>query len=231
MNKKVRNACHCGLKCERRRKCAAPYAVHLSRKVEFPDMPDITRICVACSKSFTVPEWKLKFNPCRFCSKQCFYKGPRLPVAERFWKKVRKTDSCWLWTGSISSFGHGSFNISGRAEVASRMAWILTYGEIPHSMWILHKCDVPACVNPDHLYLGTRDNNLRDAMDRKRLGAKTPLRGSKNPKAKLNDHIVREIRKLYASGNFSQEDIAKQFEISRSTIEMIIQHKRWAHVS
>lgn len=96
------------------------------------------------------------------------------PPAERFWKKVHKTDTCWLWTGSANRHGYGSFAVDGRdalrrSENAHRFSWRLHYGDIPAGVDVCHRCDVPRCVRPDHLWLGTRLENMADAKAKGRL--------------------------------------------------------------
>jgi len=92
---------------------------------------------------------------------------------ERFWDKVQKTDTCWLWIGSTNQDGYGRFNIGGKLGGAHRYSFELHTGEIPEGMHVLHTCDTPACVRPDHLFLGTHSDNMQD-MYRKRRHNKWP---------------------------------------------------------
>lgn len=84
----------------------------------------------------------------------------------RFWEKINKTETCWLWTASTRGSGYGCFRFNGRTESANRVSWIIHNGEIPDGLLVLHKCDVPSCVNPDHLYLGDFSQNMKDAWER-----------------------------------------------------------------
>jgi hypothetical protein len=82
---------------------------------------------------------------------------------DRFWSKVQKTDTCWLWTSTRNPFGYGRVYWRGRMNVrAHRLAWELTYGAIPEGRWVLHSCDTPSCVRPDHLFLGDARTNVAD---------------------------------------------------------------------
>lgn len=99
--------------------------------------------------------------------------------AERFWEKVKKTDSCWLWTASVNVGGYGQFSSNptpARPQepyLSHRVAYALTHGECPAHKVVMHTCDTPACVNPAHLRLGTQLQNMRDARGRGRI---TPTR-------------------------------------------------------
>lgn len=88
------------------------------------------------------------------------------PLSERFWRYVVKTDGCWIWIGATASFGYGRIQREGgkqgKADRAHRVSWLLHYGEIPLGMWVLHQCDEPSCVRPDHLFLGTHTDNMLD---------------------------------------------------------------------
>lgn len=87
---------------------------------------------------------------------------------ERFWSKVEKADGCWLWVAHRDHLGYGSFGLNGKVHRAHRVAYMLTAGPIPEGAHILHSCDNPSCVNPAHLRAGTRSDNMRDKVARRR---------------------------------------------------------------
>ncbi len=95
----------------------------------------------------------------------------RKTLEEYFWARVKKTATCWLWTGRTMHFGYGVIQLYQRAPHISshRASWMIHHGSIPNGLWVLHKCDVPACVNPDHLFLGTHADNMKDAQRKGRL--------------------------------------------------------------
>ena len=134
------------------------------------------------------------------------------PEQERFWERVNKTSSCWLWTASTNKNGYGKFRDARWAHVtAHRFSWILANGPIPEGLWVLHRCDVPGCVNPDHLFLGTaRDNNL-DMMKKGR--------GRWIPPRKLTEDDVRAIRKRIPNETLTA--IAKDYGLHMTNISNI----------
>jgi hypothetical protein len=137
----------------------------------------------------------------------------------RFWSKVDKTTECWLWTSAMSS-GYGVFLIEkGKTIRSHRYSWILTNGEIQDNLIVRHKCRNRNCVNPGHLELGTHQDNSQD-----RVRDQTDIRGSKNPTCKLTQDKVLEIRRR-ASENYLS--LAKEFNVSHSTIKNIINRRRW----
>ncbi len=98
------------------------------------------------------------------------------PIDQRFWEKVNKqTDSgCWEWRSNIAGNGYGQFfthliEEGRKSHRAHRYSWMLANGSIPDGLWVLHKCDNRICVNPNHLFLGDRTDNMRDAANKKRI--------------------------------------------------------------
>ena len=88
------------------------------------------------------------------------------PVEERFWKKVRKSTGCWIWTGAKNKQGYGNFWDGKHFYRATHFAWKLIRGRLPKQAMLLHHCDTPSCVNLQHLYLGNRSDNMRDYISR-----------------------------------------------------------------
>jgi len=153
------------------------------------------------------------------------------PIEERFWNLVdRGNDSaCWNWLGTKPT-GYGGMKINGVVRRAHRVSWELHFGQIPDDLCVLHRCDNPACVNPDHLYLGTVDDNNRDCRLKGRHGCgRTSKPGESNPRARLNK---RNIKKIFAlrKRKLSQQAIADQFGISQAQISRILRKQSWADV-
>ena len=93
----------------------------------------------------------------------------RADPTERFWKKVSKSDGCWLWTGSVTNSGYGQFFPMERKMVtAHRWAYMTFVAPIPEKMFVCHRCDTKRCVRPDHLFLGTHSDNMRDMVSKGR---------------------------------------------------------------
>lgn len=141
----------------------------------------------------------------------------------KFWTKVNKTETCWLWTKAVcKSRGYGRITIDKISKSAHRVSWELTYGPIPHGMSVLHKCDNRICVNPDHLFLGTQKDNMIDMVSKGRSS-----RGSKNAFAKLTEDKVLNILQDKTS---LPEILAAKYNVSRRLIALIKQRKAWKHV-
>lgn len=146
-------------------------------------------------------------------------------LEERFWAKVKKTDSCWLWTACKSNTGYGQIQLLHKSLGSHRVSWELHNGKIPKGMFILHKCDVRACVNPSHLFLGTHKDNNDDKIKKGRQA-----KGEATNTAKLTDAKVIKIRSMYADGVMNKYQLAEMFKVDPRSIWNVIHHKTWNHV-
>ena len=146
---------------------------------------------------------------------------------DRFWKKVEKTDTCWLWTAGTFYNGYGAVSVSGKAEYTHRVSYELHFGEIPDGMFVRHTCDNRGCVNPGHLFLGSPGNTHARGSNRRCRGPK--MLGSSNPSAKLTEDDIEAIRRHYWGDGVQQKVLAEQFKVSRSTICDIVNGKGWRH--
>lgn len=143
---------------------------------------------------------------------------------ERFWSKVCIADGCWLWTGAkTGKMAYGVLMVNGKYTAAHRYSYMLHFGSIPGGLCVCHHCDVSACVNPSHLFLGTKADNNRD-KDSKGRG-RGPV-GELSGHAKLKWTDVSVIRSMRASG-VSTKDLAAQFNVSSATICRVVSHKIW----
>lgn len=147
-----------------------------------------------------------------------------MPAKKTFWERVEKTDSCWLWKGA-RRLGYGRLLIQGRTRSAHIVAYEEAYGPVPTGLKVMHRCDNPPCVRPDHLTIGTQAENVLDAVVKGRH--KNPvMRGERHPLAKLSAIDVAEIRHRAAQGLTSTE-IAKDFPITARSIRRVIAGHRW----
>lgn len=151
-----------------------------------------------------------------------------LTLAERFDEKwhLDRRSGCWIWHACKDKAGYGRILVDRVNEKATRVGWRLLCGPIPDGMKVLHKCDVKACVNPDHLYLGTSADNTRDLMAHGNPKWPEARYGEANPAAKLTQKQVGEIRDAIEGGH-SQRSIAKRFGVSPETIRFIRLGKTW----
>lgn len=146
-------------------------------------------------------------------------------LAVRFWAKVRKTDTCWHWTAASFRRGYGAIKVNGKMKKAHRVSFEMHFGEIPDGQMVCHSCDTPSCVRPDHLFLGTSQENTADRDAKQRQ-----CRGSRCHQSKLTREQVIEIRELYASGNYSQPELGRMYGVAHTSIGAIVRRASWKHV-
>lgn len=145
---------------------------------------------------------------------------------QRFWAHVQKQDgdACWLWSGG-KSVGYGCLRVSGKSVLAHRFSWEIHNGPIPAGLVACHKCDNPACVRPDHLFLGTQVENIKDMWLKGRGHAPDVKYGSAHHNAKLTEEQVQEARALYAAGGVTQTALAVRFNVSLPTMNHLVNGK------
>ncbi len=149
--------------------------------------------------------------------------------AARFWLKVEKTDTCWLWTDKHNRGGYG-WVYAGKSfhtNLAHRISYILTNGPIPKNLHVLHHCDNPPCVNPAHLFLGTQADNNRD-MYAKGRAARISARGERSPRARLTSTQVLAIFNDHTSRTC---DLAREYGVSWTCIGHIRDGRSWSWIT
>lgn len=139
--------------------------------------------------------------------------------------KIKKSEGCWEWQGSVSSGGYGHFPYKNKCYPAHRISWKLFKGEIPENMNVCHKCDNPSCVNPEHLFLGTQRENMKDMFSKNRKDHAQ----ENHPRVKLSKENVLEIRDLIKQG-FSQEIICHKFGITNGHVGSIKHRRTWKNL-
>jgi hypothetical protein len=153
----------------------------------------------------------------------------RRSLAARFWEKVSKpsaTSGCWLWLGSVDVGGYGRFQLASRRTVkASRVSWMLTRGPIPSGVCVLHHCDNPLCVNPDHLFLGTNADNSHDRDQKGRTAV-----GERNGKSVLTAAQVLEIRKTYLPHKIGCLRITRLLGLPFGAVHNVLHGGTWKQV-
>lgn len=140
---------------------------------------------------------------------------------ERFLHCVEFTDYCWLWSGTTDTYGYGRFFARGRMHQAHRAAWELYCSEIPEGLCVLHSCDNPPCVNPAHLFLGTKLDNKRDEMKKGRN-----VVGEQVGTSKLTAQQVKAI----LEDTRPQIEIAREYGLCKGNVSMIKSRQTWRHL-
>lgn len=182
--------------------------------------------CHTCGKDFSVHHTRLK--TAKYCSNACYAfgrigrKATTFPRTEEktfqmFWSNVivAGQNECWIWTGPISSHGYGRITHNGKRTGAHRVSWIIANGPISEGLHILHRCDVPKCVNPNHLFIGTAHDNMVDKIMKVR-----------QTNQKLTPHQALAIR----NDRRKRQTIADEYGISINTVNSIRYRKAWKHL-
>lgn len=188
------------------------------------------KVCPFCEAHFARPsrisdaQWEMR----KFCSYRCSKSlSAKEILARNFVRADGPLDTqCWLWTGRSNRAGYGRVAVKRHGKITHWFAHRLAYVEFcgdPGELLICHRCDVPACVNPDHLFAGTHLDNMRD-MDSK--GRRKAANGDQKPSSKLNSDAVRDI----LSGG-SPTDLAKKYGVSVSSIYKVRQGVAWGWVN
>lgn len=191
----------------------------------------IEKICAQCGSTFRKDprnSWRYWIERAKFCCQQCAGEAERQrkamirkPLEDAFYSFVDKSGDCWLWTGAIDRDGYGAFTYLKTSHRAHRLSLQLSGEIVPKGAVVCHDCDNPTCVNPSHLYVGTHQSNMDDAVARDRN-----VRGERCWSAKLTDDEVILIRASKAT----DERLAAKYGVSRSNISMIRSRRTWKHL-
>lgn len=152
-------------------------------------------------------------------------------IIKRFWAKVKigTSNECWEWTANYirNGYHYGLFMVSsGKFELAHRVSWkIKNNKEIPSGLCICHRCDNPSCVNPEHLFPGTHQDNMRDMTSK---GRNVTRKGERNNRSKLTQSQVQEIRTK--SAFTTQVQLAKDYRVSQAAIWYILRNRNWKDI-
>ncbi len=177
----------------------------------------VERACQTCGKLFYATSSNVARGNAKFCSRACV--GSR--IEDRFWPRVEQSAFCWLWTGPFTEKGYGILGrggFQGGNVLAHRLSWELHFGAIPAGILVCHHCDIPRCVRPDHLFLGSNTDNLVDMTMKNRHGM-----------AKLTTEMVYAMRIAHRQGE-NCAAIARRYGVSRTAAWQAILGHTWPHV-
>lgn len=201
----------------------------------------VNSTCIYCAKVFVhkiYEKRKVCLKTCLLRNSKIFKREKRISVWDTltyeqkiekykslFEEKVIKQEGCWGWKSFIDSTGSGVLSSKKNRLSAYRASWIIHCGPIPEGLLVLHKCHNRICTNPEHLYLGTNKDNTRDMM----LAGRGNFNQQNSKNAKLNKEKVTLIKSLISQG-ISLTKIARQFLVSRGTIQDIVRKKTWRNI-
>ena len=192
--------------------------------------------CRNCGASFFKRPSEVRKGEYKFCSRKCVFAGRARSEVDRFWAKVETGAGCWTWSGARKQrpWDYGVLGGTKKGEVgqlAHRVSWRLHHGPIPDGMKVLHHCDNPPCVNPEHLFLGSLKDNTQDMLEKGRHSL--PIdhsQGEKNPGAKLTEKQVVEMRNRYSLGGVTQQQLADHYNVCNALVSFIITRKLWRNI-
>ena len=187
-------------------------------------------VCEQCGSVFPL---KYRNSVSRTCSRICYDLFRTAPVIDRFFQFVgrKQPSGCIPWTGATANFGYGAFNVGGKVHQAHRLSYQFFVGE-PGELCVLHRCDNPPCVNPDHLFVGTHDDNMADKFDKgrncygdangSRRHPESRHRGETSPVAVLSDDDARRIHEQSHRFGRTQVSLAEEYGVSQSLVSLVV---------
>lgn len=183
--------------------------------------------CDACGKIIHVQRCRLEYRS-RYCDLTCKGIGSRVSPTDLYHRYIVVTPDCWQWKGKADRKGYGTFTTTWSGEKttywAHRFSWEMHNGPILNGLHVLHHCDTPSCTNPDHLFLGTHQDNMRDMAIKGRNA-----HGSRSPSAKLTEESVHCILSMLKSG-VPDSEVAATYSVHRRTITDIRLNRTWRHI-
>jgi hypothetical protein len=201
----------------------------------------IRRICLQCDGEFGIDAWTAEHRGSRFCSRPCWILWYADPA--RVWERFDRTGDCWLWQKAVDTNGYGSCNFLGRVCHTHVLSYTLAVGPVPPGLLVCHSCErnyAPGdigyrrCGRPDHLYLGTHQDNASDMVASGR--SRTPrrlrnaARGEDNASAVLTADIVRSLRADHAAGMTVWRALGRRYHVHWSTAKAVVERESWSHV-
>lgn len=151
-----------------------------------------------------------------------YEKGSTVDVKSRLINNHTKCDGgCWIWNGKVEKSGYGRMSVYRKPHSVHRLAYETFVGQIPEGNVVCHSCDNKLCINPDHLWVGTQQDNMTDKVSKDRQP-----KGETHGRARLTEADVLSIREQLASG-ISQTGIAIKYGVHKSTISLIANRKKW----
>lgn len=145
-------------------------------------------------------------------------------------RSVVDSSGCWNWTWYKDINGYGKVTIDSKTWLAHRVSYIVFKGEFPDEMFICHHCDNPSCINPDHLFVGTMSDNMKDAYDKGILHPANQFKkGEPNVNRKLTNDQVKEIKRLMGLG-YQQKQVAKMYKVAPATIMRIMTKRMYKEI-